>query len=43
MSAKFAGDTSGIAVAGPLHRMAEQIADHQRRLAAICKQIQEDL
>jgi hypothetical protein len=43
MPVKFAGDTYGIAVAGPVHRMAEQVADHQRRLADICKQIQGDL
>ena len=43
MPVKFAGDIYGIAVAGPMHRMAEQIADHQHRLADICKQIQGDL
>jgi IclR family transcriptional regulator, acetate operon repressor len=43
MPLKFAGDTYGIAVAGPMHRMTEQVADHQLRLADICKQIQGDL
>jgi IclR family acetate operon transcriptional repressor len=43
MPVKFAGDTYGIAVAGPMHRMTEQVADHQRRLAEICKQIERDL
>jgi IclR family transcriptional regulator, acetate operon repressor len=43
MPVKVAGDTYGIAVAGPMHRMTEQIADHQRRLAEICKQIERDL
>jgi IclR family acetate operon transcriptional repressor len=39
----FGGDTYGIAVAGPMHRMTERVADHQRQLAEICKQIQGDL
>ena len=43
MPVKVAGDTYGIAVAGPMHRMTEQIAHHQRRLAEICKQIARDL
>jgi IclR family acetate operon transcriptional repressor len=43
MSVRFAGDTYGVAVAGPMHRMTEQVAEHQRRLAAICKQIEGDL
>jgi IclR family transcriptional regulator, acetate operon repressor len=38
----FGGDTYGIAVAGPMHRMKEMVHDHQRRLQEICTQIQED-
>jgi IclR family transcriptional regulator, acetate operon repressor len=41
MPVKVAGDTYGIAIAGPMHRMTERIADHQRRLAEICQKIQE--
>jgi IclR family transcriptional regulator, acetate operon repressor len=38
----FGGDTYGIAVAGPMHRMKEMVHDHQRCLQEICTQIQED-
>lgn len=40
---KFAGDTYGIAVAGPMHRMTGPIDDHQSRLAEICRLIEDDL
>jgi IclR family transcriptional regulator, acetate operon repressor len=39
---KFAGDVYGIAVAGPMHRMSEHCAEHQRRLAETCRQIEEN-
>lgn len=42
MPVNVGGVTYGIAVAGPMHRMTEQFADHQRRLAEICRQIEED-
>ncbi len=38
---KFRDDTYGIAVAGPMHRMNEHVAEHQRRLAAACREIEE--
>ena len=39
---KFRGDTYGIAVAGPMHRMSENVADHQGRLAATCREIEDN-
>jgi len=38
---RFGGDVYGIAVAGPMHRMAEQVESHQRRLADTCREIEE--
>lgn len=40
MPVQFAGDIYGIAVAGPMHRMSDHVADHQRRLSRVCRQIQ---
>ena len=36
---KFGGDVYGIAVAGPMHRMAEQVEVQRDRLIEICREI----
>jgi IclR family transcriptional regulator, acetate operon repressor len=43
MPVKFGGDTYGIAIAGPMQRMAEKVDSHRRQLATICGQIQGDV
>ena len=39
---KFGGDVYGIAVAGPMHRMSEEVEMQQRRLTEICHAIERD-
>lgn len=39
---KFGGDVYGIAVAGPMHRMAEQVDLQRSRLIEICREIEGD-
>ena len=39
---KFGGDIYGIAVAGPMHRMAEEVGSQQQRLMEICREIERD-
>lgn len=39
MAVRFGGDLYAIAVAGPMHRMAEKIHEHERHLGGICAQM----